>query len=223
VKTYGYPQRSDEWFAIRCGIPTASSADKILTPGGDLSTQSEAYLNRLLADRAGYGDAPMEPTEWMLRGIELEPEARALFEFETGHQIEQVGFITNDEGTAGCSPDGLVGSVADSDGLVSGMKKIIASFDIISYGFEVKCPKASTHFGYLRAGTMPPFYKPQVHFSMAVTGITAWYFMSYFPGLDPLIVLVEADEYTDKVSAAIAEFSARLEKESARFGLEKKQ
>jgi hypothetical protein len=79
MKTYGFPQRSDEWFAIRCGIPTASSADKILTPTGNLSKQSEPYLNRLLADRAGYGDAPMEPTEWMLRGIELEPEARALF------------------------------------------------------------------------------------------------------------------------------------------------
>ena len=99
MKTYGYPQLSDEWFSIRCGIPTASSADKILTPTGKLSAQSETYLNQLLADRAGYGDPPMEPTEWMQRGIDLEPEARSLFEFEMGLTVEQVGFITNEEGT----------------------------------------------------------------------------------------------------------------------------
>jgi hypothetical protein len=204
MKTYGFPQRSDEWFAIRCGIPTASSADKILTPTGNLSKQSEPYLNRLLADRAGYGDAPIEPTEWMLRGIELEPEARALFEFETGQDVTQMGFITNDDGTAGCSPDGIV------EGLVGPV------------GYEVKCPKASTHFGYLRGLIMPPFYGPQVHFSMAVTGLKRWAFMSYFPGLDPLIVTVERDEYTEKIVAAIAEFSARLEAESKRFGLTRK-
>jgi len=200
MKTYGFEQRTDEWFAIRCGIPTASSADKILTPTGKLSAQSEAYLNQLLADRAGYGDAQMEPTEWMLRGIELEPEARAMFEFQMGLKVEQVGFITNEEGTAGCSPDGL----------------IIPNW---RHGFEVKCPKASTHFGYLRAGVLPPYYAPQVHFSMAVTGLAAWWFMSYYPGLDPLIVLIERDDYTEKVAAAIALFSQRLESESARFGL----
>lgn len=198
MKTYGYQQRSDEWFAIRCGIPTASSADKILTPTGKLSAQSDKYLNELLADRAGYGDESMEPTEWMQRGIDLEPEARALFEFHTGHDVEQVGFITNDDGTAGCSPDGIIPLMA---------------------GFEVKCPKASTHFGYLRAGVLPPYYAPQVHFSMAITGIPLWYFMSYYPGLDPLIVLVERDEYTDRIEAAVKEFTDRLAEESARFGL----
>ena len=202
MKTYGYEQRSDEWFAIRCGIPTASSADKLLTPTGKLSAQADAYLNRLLADRAGFGDAPMEPTEWMLRGIELEPEARALFEFETGESVMEIGFMTNDEGTAGCSPDGL-----------------FIDLDMPIGGLEIKCPKASTHFGYLRAGVMPKFYAPQVHFSMAVTGLKRWAFMSYFPGLDPLIVTVERDEYTDKIVAAIAEFTARLENESKRFGL----
>lgn len=197
-------QLSPEWFALKSGIPSASSADKILTPGGALSAQSEAYLNRLLAERAGFGDPPMEPTEWMQRGIELEPEARALFEFETGLEVQPVGFITNDESTAGCSPDGL----------------ILTNIDV-RHGFEVKCPKASTHYGYLRAGILPPHYKPQVHFSMAITPLTKWFFMSYYPGLDPLIITVEHDEYTDKVSAAITEFTARLAKESKRFGLDR--
>jgi hypothetical protein len=195
-------QYSPEWWRARVGIPTSSSADKIITPvGGDLSKQCDKYLNQLLADRAGFGDPPMEPTEWMARGTALEPEARRLFEFETGMDVTEVGFVTNDDGTAGASPDGLV------------------KYKTLDMGFEVKCPKASTHYGYLRAGILPPHYKPQVHMSMAVTGIVDWHFMSYFPGLDPLIVLVHADEYTTKVSAAITEFTARLAEQSERFGL----
>ena len=203
MKIHKCQQLSDRWFELKAGIPSASSADKILTPTGKLSAQSEGYINRLLAERAGYGDEPMEPTDWMVRGVELEPEARALFEFETELEITQVGFITNDEGTAGCSPDGLI------------------AYDDSSYcGVEIKCPMASTHYGYLRANIVPKKYLPQIHLSMAITGANHWWFMSYFPGLDPFIDLVKADVYTDKVSAAITEFTARLAEESKRFGLD---
>lgn len=197
------PQYSDEWWAIRTGIPTASGANKLLTPTGKLSAQSDGYLNELLAERAGFGDPPMEPTEWMLRGLELEPEARAYFELETGLMVREVGFITDDDKRAGCSPDGMV-----ADPLM-----------YLPTGLEIKCPKASTHFSYLRAGVLPPYYAPQVHFSMAITGATGWYFLSYFPGLEPLLLLVEPDDYTAKVAAAITEFTERLETEAARFGL----
>lgn len=190
-------QGSQAWFDLRRGLPTASCADKLLTPTGRLSAQSEGYLNALLAERAGFADEPMEPTPWMLRGIELEPQARAMFELEKGLTVEQVAFVTTDDGRAGCSPDGLIDDV----------------------GFEVKCPRCSTHIGYLRAGALPPYYRPQVHFSMAVTGFERWWFMSYFPGLDPLIVLVERDEYTEKVAAALGEFCDRLNAETVRLGL----
>ena len=194
-------QMSPEWFAKKSGIPSASRSDKIVTPTGKFSTQSVMYMNELIAERAGYGDEPFEPNEWMLRGIEMEPEARALFEFETGLTVAQVGWVTNDEGTAGCSPDGL------------------SELRSIQVGFEVKCPKASTHIGYLRNGVLPPKYKPQVHWSMAVTGLKDWYFMSYFPGLDPLIVLVSADDYTEKVKDAITKFTDLLATESKRLGI----
>ena len=178
-------QYSEEWWNARKGIPTASCADKILTPTGKLSTQSRGYINELIADSLGYGDEPREPTDWMIRGLELEPEARAFYEFETNSNVQEVGFITNDDGTAGCSPDGLL---------------------IGEVGWEVKCPKASNHIGYLLDGGLPNYYAPQVHFSMAVSGLKHWVFISYFPGLDPLIVGVEWNDYTDKVSAALTEF-----------------
>ena len=185
-------QYSPEWWQVRRGIPTASCADKIITPTGKLSSQSRQYMNELLAESLGFQDEPMEPTAWMLRGLELEPEARALYELLTETEVEQVGFVTNDAGTAGASPDGLLSW---------------AGFDA---GWECKCPKASTHIGYLLGGSLPDYYKPQVHFSMAVTGFKRWIFMSHYPGLDPLIVTVIRDEYTETIAKAIEGFVQQL-------------
>lgn len=205
MKIFDCEQYSDAWWAVRRGIPTASAADKIITPKtAALSGQADGYMNKLIAERFGFDDEARDPTDWELRGRELEPEARAYFEFENALPVRQVGFVTNEKSTAGCSPDGLVcmkgGMVPDT-------------------GFETKCPKASTQIGYLRAGGLPAYYKPQVHFSMAVTGLDKWWFMSYFPGLDPLIVLVERDEYTEKVAAAVKQFTDRLAAESERLGI----
>jgi len=82
-------QYSPEWWSIRKGIPTASCASKIVTPTGNLSVQSRAYMNELIADSLGFGDEPTEPTEWMTRGLELEPEARSFYEFDSGLTVQQ--------------------------------------------------------------------------------------------------------------------------------------
>ena len=203
-------QYGDEWWSIRKGIPTASCASKIVTPTGNLSVQSRAYMNELIADSLGFGDEPTEPTEWMTRGLELEPEARAFYEFDSGLTVDQVGFITNDEGSAGCSPDGLIIPLIEL-ALTEGTPN--------ATGWEFKCPKASTHIGYLLKGGLPDYYKPQVHFSMAVSGIREWVFVSYFPGLEPLIVSVEWDEYTDKINEAIAGFTENLAAAREKLGL----
>ena len=51
---------------------------------------------------------------YTITGIEREPEARELYEFLRSVDVEEVGFITTDDGTAGCSPDGLVRSFCNS-------------------------------------------------------------------------------------------------------------
>ena len=197
-----FEQYSEQWWAARSGIPTASRASSILTATkGDLSTSCKPYINELLADKKGLGDPPTEPTEWMLRGTELEPEARRFFTFETGLPVCEVGFITNDTGTAGCSPDSLVMPL---DYELNGD----ADLNEVPYqaGLEIKCPKPSTHIGYLLNPELPNTYKQQVHFSLALTGLPVWYWMSYHPELDPVIVQVQRDEYTEKVEKALDQF-----------------
>src|SRR5262249_4377321 len=120
-----------------------------------------------------------------------EPEARRYYEFETGSDVREVGFCMSDCGRFGCSPDGLVGD----DG-----------------GLELKHPKAATQIKYLDAGVVPPKYLPQVHFSLFVTRREWWDFMSYYPGLRPLLVRTVPDERTVKMAEAMEKLWVMLTK-----------
>ncbi len=106
-------QGTDEWFAARTGIPTASMFDKIITPTGKKSTSAKAYMNQLLAD--WYVGRPVDPWEgnkFTEIGNERESESRDLYAFLTDNTVEEVGFCLYDEqALIGCSPDGLVGDL----------------------------------------------------------------------------------------------------------------
>ncbi len=183
------PQYSDEWWALKRGVPSMSNCGKIITPKtAKLSTQSRQYMYELIAEPVSLEDEEaFEPTDWMLRGIELEEEAASWYEMKHNCDLPQVGFITNDAGTLGCSPDRLTRP----------------------RGIEIKCPKASTHVGYMLNGGLPDYYKPQVHGSMFITGLP-WMFISYHPDFDPLVVSVEPDDYTELVGKALAQFVKEL-------------
>lgn len=183
-------QGSEAWEQIRLGRATASQASNILTPTGKLSTSRIKYA-RKLARECRVSDpmvfAGNKFTDW---GNDHENEARELFESMMGYTVTEVGFITRDDKIIGCSPDGLI---MDEDGKYN-------------MGLEIKCPQVDKHTEYLMEGVLPKEYKLQVHWSMAVTGIKTWWFMSYFPETNPLIIKVQADEFTELVSRAQDDF-----------------
>lgn len=181
---------------------------EVLTPGGKLSKQAESLAVEIaLHEINGYVDALAfmgnKYTDW---GQATEAEARQVAEILLAEQlgsdilIKEVGFVEDDTGLIGCSPDGLIYEGPDT--LISGL--------------ELKCPKSQTHAQWiLDGGGLPGEHKPQVHASMVVTGLPCWWFMSYYPGLKPMLVRVERDDYTAKVEAAAAEFAILLEKTKA--------
>lgn len=184
------PQYSPEYWAVRRGVPTASNASRIITPAkAVMSSQAEAYACELIAEKydAYYGIQDEYVTAAMKNGTIMEPEARRFYEFEMNCDVQQVGFVLTDDGRFGCSPDGLVGE----DG-----------------GLELKSPTTATHVRYLIKGGVPLEYLPQIHWSLIVTGRKFWSFMSYCPGLPPLLVRVEPDEFTEKLRACMEEFWA---------------
>lgn len=184
-------QGSDEWMALRCTIPTASEFGKIITPAkGDLSSQATAYRHLLLACWLKGGPVDEFLSYWMERGTEMEPEARDAYGLQTGNDVEQVGFITRDDGMVGCSPDGLVGE----PGCV-----------------EFKCPAPHTHVGYLLKGTLPTQYKPQVQGQLLIAERDWCDFMSYHPDMPPVRIRVNRDEaYIGKLETAMDKFVTQL-------------
>ena len=185
-------QRSDAWFAARKGILTASNFGPWLINSGKVAEQArERAICKLIAERANCESAPNFENWAMQRGTELEPQAVAAFEGETGIKVADVGFCISKFGNFGCSPDGLVVGQ--------------------SVGFEGKVPVPETHIRYRRAGELPDEYFYQIQGSMACSGARAWHFQSWNPGLAPLRILVERDEFTEKLKAALIAFSAQYE------------
>lgn len=138
-------QRSPEWFAARCGKLTGSAfADVMnLIKGGAAGANRRALVTRLAIERLTGSNVETFQNDAMRRGIELEPEARAAYEAQTGELVEEVGFIQHAElNYVGVSPDGLVGN----DGMV-----------------ELKCPaNMAKHLDALRSNDHASEYRWQL-------------------------------------------------------------
>lgn len=185
-------QGTKEWIADRCGIPSASNFDMIITADGKPSKQRTKYLYRLAGERVSGIVEETYQNAAMLRGKELEDEARQLYQITTGKEVKQVGFcVTEKNPIYGASPDGLV----ENDGLV-----------------EIKCPQVATHVGYLIANVLPVDYFQQTQGQLLVTGRKWNDFVSYSPGLKPLIIRVYPDKKFLKALAVELElFTSELD------------
>lgn len=185
-----HEQGSPEWYAARCGIPTASKFDNIITTRGEPSKQREKYMYQLAGEAITGKKEENYQSEAMKRGTELEAEARQMFEIVTGLAVDTVGLCLSDSKAYGCSPDGLVG---------------------VDAGLEIKSPLMATQVAYLLNGKLPIDYFQQVQGSMAITGRPFWWFVSYYPGIKPLIIKVERDDkFIQKLEEQLAVFCSEL-------------
>ena len=194
MKIHNVEQGSEAWFQLRLGVPSASRFKDLLTPTGKPSASSEKYMHELLAEKMSGKRFDSFDTFHMKRGRELEPEAANVFSFQTDLVCREVGFVTNDSQTVGCSPDRLI-------------------FDS---GLEIKCPMHTTHVKYLidyhKDGEMPAEYYAQVQGTMWLMDLEDYWFMSYHPDLPNLIMNVKRDDkYIASLSAAIDKLLEELE------------
>lgn len=191
-------QGSPEWYAARLGVPTASEFGSIITPKkGEYAAAADTYINQLIDELIRPQAAEsFGGNRHTLRGKELEPDAREYYAFEQDVVPQQVGFILNEAGTLGCSPDSLIGA----DG-----------------GLEIKCPDGPTHVKWVRAGGIPDEHKPQVHGSLIITGRAWWDFLSYCPGYEPLLVRVTPDGFTEKLQGHLDRFVREYHAARAKF------
>lgn len=165
------PQGTPGWITARCGVPSASNFDMIITSKGESSKQREKYLFRLAGETVSGIPEETYKNSIMERGILMEEEARQLYQIVTGKEVKQVGFCIA-EGY-GASPDGMI----DDNGCL-----------------EIKCPTMAVHVGYLLDNVLPTEYFQQTQGQLLATGREWVDFFSYYPGLRPLLIRVNRDE-----------------------------
>lgn len=166
-------QGSKEWLAARCGIPSSSNFDKLITSKGEPSKQREKYMYQLAAEAITGCKEESFQSAAMTRGIEMEAEARQFYELTRNVEVEQVGFCLDDSGLFGASPDGLI----EDDGLI-----------------EIKSPQSQTCVSYLLKGGLDVDYFQQTQGQLLVTGRKYVDLISYYPLLRPLVIRVVRDE-----------------------------
>jgi putative phage-type endonuclease len=185
-------QRTEEWFAARCGKVTASRvADIIAKTKTGYSTSRENYLAQLVCERMTGKPAESYSNAAMQWGTDQEPFARAVYEAAKDVLVDELGFAIHPTiDGAGASPDGLVGLF----GLV-----------------EIKCPNTATHIETLLIQTVPTKYITQMQWQMACTQRQWCDFVSFDPRMDEgLQLFIKRVEY-DPI------YVAQLEKEVINF------
>lgn len=189
-------QRSEAWFAARLGRVTGSRAKDVcaVIKTGEAAARRDYRFELVVERLTGKRDDDCFVSKEMQRGTDLEPEAFAAYEAETGNLVRRTGFVQVDNLMAGCSLDG---DVENLTGLI-----------------EIKCPKMATHFGYMQSDKVPSNHLPQILHNLWITGAQWCDFVSYddrFPeGMRLVIRRVARDdkaiaEYADKVMAFLAE------------------
>lgn len=192
ITIHDFPQYSEEWWNVRCGVPTVSEFASLITPKTMQPSKGMlTYCYKLCGERLsalyGVDDTNQYQSAAMKNGTIMEPRVRAAYEFHTENKVREVGFVKNETLGIGCSPDGLIGE----DG-----------------GLECKYPTAKVMAEWIDTPSpqVPAEHKPQVHGSLIVTGRKWWDFMAWHDGFNPLLVRVERDSFTDALEDCITEF-----------------
>jgi hypothetical protein len=120
-------QGSDGWKAARRAVITGSrfrdARERLKS--GELSAKAKLYAQDLARERLGGSAMEVYQNSQMRFGTEQEPLARAAYVAATGNEVQEVGFISTEDGKFGVSPDGLVGD----DGAIE--VKTICSSDVL--------------------------------------------------------------------------------------------
>jgi putative phage-type endonuclease len=187
-------QRTDAWYAARCGSLGASAiADAIakLKDGKTFGATSTNLRAKLVVERLtgtveeGFKSAAMQ------FGIDNEELARIAYEAHAGVFVQQVGLIKHPmiEGTH-ASPDGLVGD----DGLI-----------------EIKCPNSATHIETLKTEKIPTKYLYQMQWQMRCADRQWCDYVSFDPRLPVNLQLwvhrvLRDDYFIQQTEVSVMEF-----------------
>lgn len=179
-------QGSDEWLQLRCGILTASTIGRLITPTLKLADNDTArgLMQTLIAERISGHVEYVHPSFDMQRGTMDEPYARELYA-EHHAPVTEIGFAARNVGglILGASPDGLVGDAG---------------------GLEIKSRNAKTQLRTFLDDKVPTANLAQIHGCMFVMDREWWDYVSYAGGWPLFVKRVYRDpKWDDTIRAAL--------------------
>lgn len=194
-------QRSEEWIQIRLGKVTASRiADVTAKTKTGWGASRANYMAELLSERLTGTPRDSFTNAAMQWGTDMEPQARRVYEFMEGVEVQEVGFAVHPTiEMSGASPDGLVGET----GLV-----------------EIKCPNTATHIETLLGSGIDGKYIKQMQWQMACTGREFCDFVSFDPRLPERMQIYVQRVVVDpamvwEIEQAVREFLSELDAKEA--------
>jgi len=201
-------QRSDTWFAARLGKVTASKiSDVVAKTKSGYGASRATYMTDLAIERLTGTPTEFYANAAMQWGTDVEPQARAAYEFLNDAVVVEEGFIKHPTiAMSGASPDGLVGD----DGML-----------------EIKCPMSKTHYATLLNGKIAKKYIDQMQWQMACAGRQWCDFVSFDPrmpeGLDFFCERVKRDDkYIEELETEVSKFLDELNEQVTKLeGLKK--
>ena len=185
-------QGSQEWLEARAGSLGASQvADALATTKSGWGASRANVRAQLVRERLTGKPTETFCSAAMQRGKDLEPQARAMYAFQTGYDIAEIAIVKHPkiEGSH-CSPDGLCGE--------AGM-------------LEIKCCGDARHFEILQGDNPEDRYVKQCRWQMAVTG-RKWVDLAYFnpdwPAEMQLVVhrIERVESEIEEMEAEVAKF-----------------
>jgi hypothetical protein len=212
-------QHSQEWWDARLGKVTASRIGDLMARNqprkgktvGEWSAKRNNYLAEKVAERVTGKPRDRKKVASLDHRLELEPDARAAYEFYYERDVVTAGFIDHPRiPYAGASPDGLV----DTKG-----------------GVEIKCLDPEGHIELITAGGIDQDYLYQCQFGMACTDRLWWDFVAFCPEMpeegnlwvqridrdDDLIASIESHviEFLAEVDQKVAKVLAAMQGKSS--------
>jgi hypothetical protein len=192
-------QRSDEWYAARLGIPTASEFKCLMvTKGkgeGGASKMRDEYRRKLAGERLTGRPTVNYRSPQMDRGAREEDEARTKYEFTRDVETFRVGFIRN--GMKGCSPDSLI----DANGML-----------------EIKSADPHVYLDFMSRATFPTEHWAQCQGGLWVAE-REWNDLAiYCPGLKLLVRRTyRDDQYIAELARQVDLFNEEIEQLLQRY------
>ena len=185
------PQMSDQWFAARLGIVTASKFSMLVTSTGKASASADKLELLKFDEYVSRTRKKSFTSDEMQYGIDTEPQAKAWYAWTRDVDVKEIGLAyLDDDKMVAVSPDGFV--------IEKDYTPPSPFSEVTDWGgkglLEVKCPLPHTHREYLKAQTLPTCYKAQVQGQMWVTGAAWCDFLSFRPDMEPMILRIERDE-----------------------------